>query len=194
MKSFEEANQSVDFQKMRNRIEHCGLPTDDHLSRMKDRELVAASSIGFLYHIGDSYIENLGPKRIKRAYPHKSFKNYGIVVPGNSDLPVTEGNPWTGTYVSVTRKTITRQVLDSVQNISVIDALKAYTADAAYSSFEENNIGVIKPEAKADMIVVAENPLSAKVEKLKDFQVEQTYLGGELVYSSEIMLSEKSGS
>jgi hypothetical protein len=185
VKSFEEAQKDINIRKMRNRVEHVGLPTDEHLKRIKNLELIAASSIGFLYHIGDSYMKNLGPERIKRAYPHKSFKDYNIIAPGNSDLPVTEGNPWTGIYAAVTRKTITGQVLDTEQNIPVIDALKAYTVNAAYSSFEENLIGVIKPKAKADLIVLSEDPLKMDAENLKDIEVEKTYREGQLIFSQK---------
>ncbi|UOQ92304.1 amidohydrolase [Halobacillus shinanisalinarum] len=183
IKSLEEASESIDISHLRNRIEHCALPTNDHLRRMKKLELMAASSVGFLYHIGDSYIKNLGTERMKRVYPHKSFKEYGIVAPGNSDLPVTDGNPWTGIYGAVTRKSLSGQVLDDTQNIEVQDALKAYTVDAAYSSFEEQSIGVIKPLAKADLIVVSDDPLTIENEKLKDIKVERTFIGGRLVYS-----------
>lgn len=183
--SFKEAHESVDITDMRNRIEHCGLPTDNHLQSMKDLELIAASSIGFIYHLGDSYIKNLGAERMKRAYPHKSFKEYGIVAPGNSDLPVTNGNPWFGIYAAVTRKSISGQVLDNVQNISVYDALKAYTTDAAYSSFEEDTLGVIKENAKADLMVLSDNPLEIDADKLKDISVETTYMNGNIVYSKE---------
>jgi predicted amidohydrolase YtcJ len=174
---------------MRNRIEHCALPTEDQLKRMKKLELIAASSIGFLYHIGDSYMNNLGPERMKNVYPHKSFKEHGIIAPGNSDLPVTGGNPWTGIYAAVTRKTITGQVLDDTQNISVEDALRAYTVDAAYSSCEEQTIGIIKPSAKADLIVVSHDPYKLDKELLKDIEVECTYMNGKLIYSNEHNLS-----
>ncbi len=185
IQAFEKANEKVDITSMRNRIEHCALPTENHLKRMKKLELIAASSIGFLYHIGDSYMNNLGPERMKRVYPHKSFKEYGLVAPGNSDLPVTGGNPWTGIYAAVTRKTVSGQVLDTTQNISVEDALKAYTNDAAYSSCEEKTIGVIKPFAKADLIVIAEDPFKVDAEQLKEIEVEQTYMDGNLVYAKE---------
>lgn len=180
--SFKEAHEVVDISKMRNRIEHCALPTEGHLQTMKELNMIAASSIGFIYHLGDSYIRNLGPERMKRVYPHKTFKEYGIVAPGNSDLPVTHGNPWIGIYAAVTRKTVSGQVADNVQNISVYDAIKAYTVDAAYSSFEEDTLGSIKENAHADFMVVSDDPFEIDEEKLKDIVVEKTYLGGKKVH------------
>src|SRR5699024_1919868 len=123
-----------------------------------------------------------GQERMNRLYPHKSFKEYGIVAPGNSDLPVTDGNPWKGIYGAVTRKSVTGTVLDRVQGISVEDAVKAYTVDGAYSSHEENLIGVIKPAAKADLIVISNNPYDVDVEEIKDIKVERTFINGKQIY------------
>ena len=183
LQSLEEAQKSLDITHMRNRIEHCALPTTNHLHRMKKLGLIAASSTGFIYHLGDSYYDNLGRERMKRAYPHKHFKEFGIVAPGNSDLPVTDGNPLYGMYAAVTRKSLTGKVLDNEQNISVYDALKAYTLDAADSSFEEELIGRIKPNLKADVIVLSDDPLHVEAERLKEIKVEQTYINGDLVYA-----------
>ncbi|MCL3816962.1 amidohydrolase [Aeromicrobium wangtongii] len=169
---------------MRNRIEHCALPTEQNLQDMVRLGLVAASSIGFVYSLGDSYLANLGPERVSRVYPHKSFQEHGIVAPGNSDSPVTEGNPWLGIYAAVTRTTHSGQVLDTVQNISVQDALRAYTRDAAYASFEEDRIGVIRPGAKADLNVVSQDPLTIDPQDLPSIQTVETYLDGRKVYSA----------
>ncbi len=184
LSAFEKINETNEVAGMRNRIEHCALPTRNHLSRMKELELIAASSIGFLFHIGDNYLNKLGKERMKDLLPHKSFKEFGIIAPGNSDSPVTDVNPWMGIYGAVTRKSSSGQVLDESQNISVWDALKAYTTDAAYSSFEEETIGVIKPKAKADLIVTSGDPMHVDVEKLKDIKVEKTFLEGKMIHES----------
>ncbi|GAB3262086.1 amidohydrolase [Arthrobacter pigmenti] len=168
---------------MRNRIEHCALPTEQNLGDMRELGLIAASSIGFLYSLGDSYLANLGPERMKRVYPHRTFKEHGIVAPGNSDAPVTDGNPWLGIYAAVNRTSSSGKVLDEVQNVPVADALSSYTNDAAYASFEEDRLGCLRPGAIADMIVLRDNPLEVEPELLKDMTVEQTYLAGQLVYT-----------
>jgi predicted amidohydrolase YtcJ len=169
---------------MRNRIEHCALPTDQNLRDMKRLGLVAASSVGFIYGLGDSYLANLGRERVSRVYPHRSFQEHGIVAPGNSDSPVTEGNPWFGIYAAVTRTTQSGQVLDTTQNISVEAALRAYTRDAAHASFEDDRLGVIQPGACADLNVVTHDPLTIDPQGLHSIETVQTYLGGRKVYSA----------
>ncbi|EQB34654.1 MULTISPECIES: amidohydrolase [Virgibacillus] len=185
LKAFEIAAKHLPIQRMRNRIEHCALPTENQLERMKQLELIAASSIGFLYHIGDSYLTNLGKERMNRVYPHRLFRDYGIIAPGNSDLPVTGGNPFTGIYAAITRKSITGQVLDEIQNISLDEALRAYTTDAAYSSWEEDLIGALQPSAHADMIILSHDPYEISPEQLLNIEVEQTFIGGQAVFSKE---------
>lgn len=169
---------------MRNRIEHCALPTTQNLQDMRRLSLIAASSIGFVYGLGDSYLANLGPERVSRVYPHRSFQEHGIVAPGNSDSPVTEGNPWLGIYAAVTRTTRSGQVLDTMQNISVEAALRAFTRDAAYASFEEDRLGIIRPGAHADLNVVAEDPFAVGPHNLHQMETVGTYLGGRQVYSA----------
>lgn len=183
IRGFEMAQEVNDITQLRNRIEHVALPTNDHLMRMKKLNLIAASSIGFIYHLGDSYLYHYGSERMKRLYPHKSFKEYGIIAPGNSDFPVVNGNPFEGIYGAVTRTTKKGTVLDEVQNISVMDALKAFTVDAAYSSYEEQLLGVIQTNAKADLIVVSDDPLSVEPSQLKQIEVLHTFVNGSLVYS-----------
>lgn len=174
--------------KMRNRIEHCALPTENHLKKIADYGIIAVSSIGFVYSIGDSYLRNLGEKRATRVFPHASFKKYGIIAPGNSDLPVCDGNPLYGIYSAVTRKTVGGQELGKIEAISTEEAISAYTMDAAYSGCDENIIGSLSVGKYADFIVLEQNPFQVDPEIIKDIKVIQTVVEGETVYKSEKVL------
>jgi predicted amidohydrolase YtcJ len=182
LKAIETAPEFIDIQQMRNRIEHCAIPTDDHLRRIKDNELIAGSSVGFVYWLGDSYIRNLGRERLKRVYPQKTFQEWGIVAPANCDVPICDGNPMVSLYAAVTRKTMSGDIFDEQQNISAADALKGYTTAAAYASFEEDIIGTLTEGKDADLIVVSENPLEVDPEKLKDIVVEMTMMRGTITH------------
>ncbi|MCK1802812.1 amidohydrolase [Brevibacterium sp. R8603A2] len=168
-------------EEMRARIEHCTLPSDENLDALARHGIIAASSVGFVYHIGDSYLDVLGTERMERVYPHRTFIDRGIVAPGNSDVPVTNGNPWEGIYGAVTRKSSSGQVLDTVQNITVAEALAAYTSLAAYATFEEDTLGTIAVGAHADFGVYERSPFEVDVEELKDFTPTGVYLAGEPV-------------
>ncbi|KAB7704059.1 amidohydrolase family protein [Bacillus aerolatus] len=167
---------------MRHRIEHCALATENHLTQLASHGIIAASSIGFIYSIGDSYLNNLGEERAERVFPHASFKKHGIKAPGNSDMPVCYGNPFFGIYAAVTRKTIGGQQLGTKEAIPVADAIKSYTVDAAYSGFDEQIIGSLSIGKYADLIVLDQDPFAIDAEKIKDVQVLLTMIEGETVF------------
>ncbi|GAA2001317.1 amidohydrolase [Brevibacterium samyangense] len=167
----------------RLRIEHCGMPTDAQLDRMAEWNMVASSSVGFVYHLGDSYLNVLDAERAARCYPHRSFIDRGIVAPGNSDVPVTNGNPWEGIYGAVTRTTRTGQVLDTVQNITLAEAIRAYTLDGAWANFEEDVAGSIEVGKFADLQVYAENPFELEPEAWLGLSPESVWLAGREVYA-----------
>lgn len=175
-------NSAEENKNMRHRIEHCALPSDEQLKQLSEHGIIAGSSIGFIYSIGDSYLANLGKERAERVFPHASFKKYGIVAPGNSDLPVCDGNPLFGIYTAVTRKTVGGQQLGTKESISVEDAIKAYTIDAAVSGFDEEKIGSLSIGKYADLVVVDHDPFIIDPESIKNIEVLQTIVEGQTVY------------
>lgn len=168
--------------KMRNRIEHLTLANEAHVRKLQELGIVACSSTNFLYFSADDYIPAIGIEKVADIFPHDLYQKYGVVAPINSDAPVVDANPFYGIYSLVTRKTKNGTVIGKEKALSVIDALKAYTLDAAYSSFEEHDLGSLKVGKIADIIVVNENPLEIAEEKLKDMQVLMTISNGKVVY------------
>ncbi|SFE63882.1 amidohydrolase [Alteribacillus iranensis] len=185
LQAIEQAAPLDENKKHRHRIEHCALPSEEQLERIASQEIVAGSSIGFIYAIGDSYWNNLGEERARRVFPHASFRKHGIVSPGNSDMPVCPGNPFFGMYAAVTRTTVGGQQLGTEETIPVEEAVKAYTADAAYSGFDDTIIGTLSEGKYADIVILEDNPFTIPEEKIKDIQVSQTIVEGETVYKRE---------
>lgn len=172
-----------DFVKsQRTRIEHCAMPTDSQLERLRQKNLIAASSIGFIYHLGDSYLKALGAERAAHAYPHRTFKEWGICAPGNSDSPVTNGNPWEGIYAAVTRTTRSGAVLGADEGISLSDAIKAYTHDAAFTSFEEDTLGTLQPGVHADIQILDQNPYVLEPHEWLELTPMAVYTAGKKVH------------
>ncbi|MFK2826996.1 amidohydrolase [Bacillus sp. B190/17] len=182
LQAIEQGGGPEQIKSMRHRIEHVVLPTTDHLERIARNDIVAASSVGFIYSIGDSYLRNLGEERTKRIFPHASFKKYGISAPGNSDMPVCSGNPLYGIYSAAARKTIEGQRLGTEEKISVEDAIKAYTIDAAYSGFDEKIIGSLTVGKYADLIVLDQDPFAVREDDIKNITVQLTMVEGKVMY------------
>lgn len=103
--AFEEAQKQYPRDEMRHRIEHNSICTPKQLKRIKELHAAPASSIGYMWSIGDDYYENFGVERVRWCHPHKSMIEMGIIAGGNCDYPITDGNPMIQIYEAVTRKT-----------------------------------------------------------------------------------------
>lgn len=166
----------------RIRIEHCSLPTPGAIIRIKRLGVLPSSAIGFLYELGSAHLLGLGPERIKHYLPHRTYRDQGIVSVGHSDWMVTSAEVAQQIYGAVTRKSYLGETIGGEQGIPVMEALKLYTTNAAYATFEEKVKGSIEPGKLADMVVLDRDILSVPSDEIKSFQVEMTIVGGTVVY------------
>lgn len=172
-------------QTLRHRIEHCTLCGPKQQERIKALRVVPSSSIGYMWEFGDDYIDNFGQERLHWIHPHKSYIENGMIASGNCDWAASPAEPMKELYCAVTRKTKTGQRFDESQAISIEDALRVYTINAAYASCEENLSGSIELGKFADMVVLSEDVLTIPSEKIKDVSVLMTIVGGQIVYQKK---------
>ena len=102
-----------------------------------------------------------------------------------SDWAVAPAAPLQGIYAAATRRTLDDKNPNGwvpEQKITVEQALLAYTKNAAYASFEEDNKGTLAPGKLADFVVVDEDLTKVDPVKIKDLKVLQTYVGGKKVF------------
>ena len=129
----------------------------------------------------------VGPERIKGAYAWRSFLDSGVHMTLNSDFPGETLDPFFGMYAAMTRQTAEGEPEGGwypEQCLLRDEVLRAYTVEAAYSGFEENLKGRISPGMLADFIVLSSDVLNIPVQEFLNVKVEQTYLGGELIYET----------
>jgi predicted amidohydrolase YtcJ len=167
---------------MRHRLEHNSVCTPKQLKRIKELGAVPSSSIGYMYGLGDQYLENFGPERCRWHHPHKTMQEMGIIAGGNNDCPITYYSPFTQMYAAVTRKTDSGQIVGSEEAISVMDIIRVYTYNGAYLSKDEDRLGSIEPGKLADMIVIDRDITSLPPEELLKTQVLTTIVDGEVVF------------
>jgi predicted amidohydrolase YtcJ len=140
------------------------------------------------YHAIDDgvWAENrIGPERIHFTHPYKSFLENNVTVVFGTDWPVAPLNPLFGIYAAVTRRTVDDKNPDGwipEQKISVEDAIKCYTLNAAYASFEENIKGSIEVGKLADMVVLSDDILNIDPIKIWDVKVDMTIFDGKVIY------------
>jgi predicted amidohydrolase YtcJ len=163
-------------------IEHCSLPTDEAIGRMKRLGVLPSSSVGFIFELGPAHLLGIGPERLKRYFPHRTYLEKGILSVGNSDWFVTSANIAQQIYGVVTRKSYTGEVIGPEQAISVKDALRLYTINGAYASFEEAAKGSLEPGKLADIVVLDKDIFTIPEDEIKEVKVDTTIVGGEIVY------------
>ncbi len=184
--AMEKAQAKYPLDDLRHMIIHCQTATDDQIKRMKNLNIIPSYFPGHVYYWGDRHKALfLGPERAARIDPLGSSVKAGLRFTLHADTPVTPVSPLFSIHCAVNRLTRNGEVLGPEECISPYDALKTFTTDAAYCSFEENLKGSIRLGKLADFVVLSENPLEVAPETIKDIQVLQTVVGGDRVYMAE---------
>jgi predicted amidohydrolase YtcJ len=168
----------------RHRIEHCGLSTPAITERLVRLGVIPVGQPPFLFNIGDSFLSNLGADRIRWTYPFRTWLDKNIPAPGSSDRPVVLGAPLLGIWACVNRKTERGRVLAEEERITPEEAIKMYTLNAAFASFEEETKGSIEPGKLADLVVLSADPCEVPVDEIKSIKIEMTIVGGSVAYQA----------
>ena len=170
----------------RHRIEHCTHCEPPQLERIRKLGAHPGES-NYVWNFGDAYKYQFGEKRSQWLYPYKSFLEYGIIASANSDYGggPWHGNPIRGIYAMVTRKTEGGDTVGENQAVSVLDAIRCYTYNGAYASFDEEKLGSIEEGKLADMIVLSRDILEIPVEEIPQADVLKTIVNGKIVYENK---------
>lgn len=169
----------------RFRIEHAQHVRFEDIKKFAELGVIASVQP---YHCIDDGVwaeKRIGPERIKYTYPFKSFLDAGVKMCFGTDWYVAPLNPLLGLYAAVTRRTLDEKNPNGwvpEQKISIEDAIKCYTINSAYASFEENIKGSIEVGKLADLIVLSDDILTIDPVKIKDAQVEMTVFDGKIIY------------
>ena len=172
----------------RHHLSHIELFDPADIPRLKELDVVANFQPYWAWadkFITELTIPKLGSERSKWLYPIKSLFDSGAVVAFGSDWFVTSGNPLLGIETAITRKdpqTNNSAPFLSHQRIGLADAIEAYTYNAAYVNFLENDTGSIEVGKLADLIVIDENLFQLEPHEISDANVLLTLLGGKPVY------------
>lgn len=181
--AFEQAQKEYPRADTRHRIEHCQMVREDQLDKMKTLGITPSFFAGHVYYWGDRHRDIfMGPERAARISPLKSSVARRMRFTIHNDTPVTPVNPLHLVWVAVNRLTKSNKVLGPQQRISVKEALRAVTIDAAWQNFEEEIKGSIEAGKLADFVILAENPLAVKAAGIKDIAILETIVGGRTVY------------
>lgn len=161
----------------RHRIEHASMLTEDVINDMAKYGVIASCQPPF---INSEYIwisKRIGEERCKYTYPMRSIVHAGVVLASGSDCPVEDPNPILGLHALVTRNSFVPE-----ECLSVEEAIKSYTINAAYAAFEEDIKGSIEVGKFADLVILDKNPLDTPKDKIQEIIILETIIKGESVY------------
>jgi len=192
VEAYERVNKDFPVRDLRPSITHANFMTPDIIQKMKELGIVANLQPDWLYLDGGTLRKQFGDARLEYFQPYKTLFEQGVIVGGGSDhmqkigslRSINQYNPFLGMWITLTRQPRwTDQPLHPEQRITRQQAIRLYTINNAYLTFEENQKGSLEKGKLADFIVLDRDILTCPLDEVKDTQVDETYLGGKLIYS-----------
>lgn len=168
----------------RHRVEHIEVPRMEDIPRFKALGVIASTQALFATPDENTrtvYEPALGPERASRAMAFKMLDDAGAVQAFGSDWPVYPMEPLRGIAVAATRTTPDGTPAGGWQphqRISVEAALRHFTVDSAYASFEEHRKGSLAAGKLADFVVLSDDIFSIAPARLFQTKVLLTVMGG----------------
>jgi predicted amidohydrolase YtcJ len=115
----------------------------------------------------------------------RSFLDAGVKVAAHSDHPCAPYPPLMAIHALVNRTTKAGRPIGRSQRVSVLEALRLYTVNAAYQQLDEDRLGSIEEGKIADMVVLGRDILTVPPEEIIDIPVDLTIVEGRVVYRRE---------
>jgi predicted amidohydrolase YtcJ len=165
----------------RHRIEHCSILHDDQIERIAALGLSPSFLIGHVHYWGQAFRDDLfGPEKADLLDRTASCSAAGITWTIHSDEMVTPMEPLRCIENAVARN-LWREpdsVLAPDERVSVEQAIRAMTADAAWQCHSDDEIGTLEAGKRADMVVLAADPRSVDPTSIRDIEVLETWMDG----------------
>ncbi|MBM3762240.1 MAG: amidohydrolase [Acidobacteria bacterium] len=189
--AYEEVNREFPVAPSRPCLTHANFMSPEGIEKMVRLGIVADMQPAWLELDGATLIRHFGLPRLRLFQPYATLFKNKIVVGGGSDHMQKIGgmratnpyNPFWGMWITLERKPRwTDQVLFAEERITREQALRFYTINNAYLSFEEKQKGSLEPGKLADFAVLDRDILTCPVGQVRDIQVKSTWLGGRKVY------------
>lgn len=154
----------------------------DQLPQLEETGIMPSYFVAHVYYWGDVHIKNLGVERAGKISCTGSALKEGICFTFHQDTPVINPDMLETVSIAVNRMTKEGVLLGADERISVMEALKAVTINAAYQYFEEEKKGSIKEGKLADLVILQQNPLKVDKKDIGKIQILETIKEGKTIY------------
>ncbi|MDR1587977.1 MAG: amidohydrolase [Treponema sp.] len=171
---------------LRHGIIHCQITDFKLLERMARGRILALVQPIFL--ADDMYIleKRVGPELAATSYAWGAMNRLGVPVSYGTDAPVSDLNPLLNISWAVLRQNPADGFPEGgfypAERVDPADAIDAYTAGSAWSSFDEQRLGRIKPGFLADLVFIDRDLFSIPARDIHRAQVIRTMLAGETMW------------
>lgn len=186
LRKYADISENEEINPLRHGIVHAQFTNKEILIKMSKGDILAYIQPVFVGADMKIAEDRVGKKRLEKAYAWKSMLDKGIKVPGSSDAPVENFSIMENIYYAVTRKNDEGKPEGGwlpKEKLSVEEAVRLFTTEAAYASFEEKLKGFLKKGKLADMVVLDRNIFKIKKDEIKDTEVIYTIIDGKIVYN-----------
>ncbi|HKR86394.1 MAG TPA: amidohydrolase [Terriglobales bacterium] len=173
-----------------HRIEHIEDVAASDISRFGRLRVIASMQPLHAYPDDDTlkvWARNVGSERAQRGWAWRSIQAAGGVLAFGSDWPIVTLSPWPGLQNAVTRQSTEGEPEGGwipAERLSIEDAIKGYTINAAYAGHREKSEGSLEAGKIADLIVVSQDLFKVDPARIRNTEVLLTMVGGKVVYSS----------
>ncbi|MFD2366939.1 amidohydrolase [Pseudoduganella sp. GCM10020061] len=174
--------------KLRHRIEHAQVVTPADIARFRTVGIIPSMQPTHATSDMNMAENRVGPERIKGAYAWRTYLHQGSKVACGSDFPVESPNPFYGIHAAVTRQDARGMPVGGwypEQAMSLKEALRCFTLDAAHAAHQENMLGSLEPGKWADFIVIDRDLFRTPESELYATGVLQTWVAGRPVYEKK---------
>ena len=171
---------------MRHGIVHCQITDKSMLKDFSDNDITAYIQPIFIHADWPIVADRVGAEKASTSYAFKTLKDSGVHIPFGTDCPVEKFNPFNNLYCAITRKDLDGNPANGynpTEALSPEEAVYSYTAEGAYTSYEENAKGMLRPGMYADMVVLSKDIFTEKHEEILTTEVEMTIFDGKVIYT-----------
>ena len=161
---------------------HFAVSSPDQVARIRSLGAIVSGNPYYVAALADQYAKvGLGSGRADEMVRLGDLSRDGIRWSLHSDMPMAPADPLFLMWCAVNRVTASGRVAAPEQRVTVEDALRGVTIEAAYSLKLEDEIGTISPGKRANLTILSENPLAADPTKLRDISVWGTVMEGRVL-------------
>jgi predicted amidohydrolase YtcJ len=160
-------------------IEHFGYATPDQVRRIARLGAIVSANPYYMYELGDVYSKvGMGADRASQMCRIGSVLRAGIPLSLHSDCPMAPARPLLLAQLAATRLTAEGTQLSKEERLTIDEALKAITLDAAFTLGVENELGSIVSGKKADFTVLEADPYAVGAAALAEIPIWGTVFEG----------------